>query len=819
MRVSNAITSSVTSTKVDSLFSKLIVEYRKLGGGNHGNSADQIVSPGVKFCESITLISGEQYSFAWIGIPISRDLDELCGQVALKLDGPTGKIRPLSRGAVYYYENGRRVQVFSGLLMEFGHSPYEDTSGGFLVDDKIQLERVNCFGRVIYDPRPPEMGGSTDEAGQYWFDSDEPLIFNRYGVGDCIDSPTGPKFCASVGFGRASINNIAGYAEPSQGRAWTSSRSWQINDMLRYLHDVYYSSLSGIVQGGLKLDRVNSDIIWPRSIGDGFKGMQRIKRNFDINGHNLNRAISKILRAAGTYDLFCKPYGFRCYLKIVDMNPATTQGTILRLPNDAYLNVTSIQSVASNASQIIHGGSIKESAMNLYNETQIVGDSPILELMCSTYNPDNVLDGETPPTDVLGQYILEQAWSENDELGVRSYVTENGDSEAAFEDAMRIFPWVYSAYRIVGKQIPWKDTKYSNCISHGHPRVRESMLTQPYGEDAVNINDWIPKEYSFQYCDTSGIWQQAEISDGLQLTPDRRVILLPGLRQAGQTWRNTDTSGNLYLGTGLRRRWIRATLAVEAEWPIIGINSSDPNNVKGLISNERRYTYSSINEPGSYVEYLRHPSSRPDTTRTTEPYLTTNYPARCTEGNELFTDKVRIQEHAEFRQSDVYRLEYNGLIKLQSLNISLVPGTNVVIKGTRTLPVEAVVKSLTINTNEQSITIELVSHDRMQQYDNQQGTIVPSQASLSEDQDDGKPIERNNEGEISSVEEKQEAIRQEKMNVYQDPAQMSSETEARTEQVRRLLTGDGADEAVKMANRRKRAETKAEQRRLDEETE
>ena len=121
--------------------------------------------------------------------------------------------------------------------------------------------------------------------------------------------------------------------------------------------------------------------------------------------------------------------------------------------------------------------------------------------------------------------------------------------------------------------------------------------------------------------------------------------------------------------------------------------------------------------------------------------------------------------------------------------------------------------------NEQSITIELVSHDRMQQYDNQQGTIVPSQASLSEDQDDGKPIERNNEGEISSVEEKQEAIRQEKMNVYQDPDQMSSETEARTEQVRRLFTGDGADEAVKMANRRKRAETKAEQRRLDEETE
>ena len=768
---------ATTATSIDSRAAQLIVEYRSAGAGNTGTSADKIISPGVKFCQSVTLVSGEQYSFAWIGIPINKSLDELSNQVALKMGGPTGKVRPISRGALYYYENGRRVQIFVGSVGEYGHDVYSDSSNGFLVSDNLLLDKVNCFGRQIWDPRPakqPQSGATTQTGGTYYYDAGEPLVFNMGGVGDLLDSPQGPRFCPSLGFGRASVANNAGYTEPAVGKATVSARSWQVSDMLRYLCDVHTRGMAQS-QGGFTVDQLDRSVSWPQSLGNGITGFNRVKRSFDIEGCTLLRAVGNILRAAGAYDLFLRPSGFNTIMSIVNMNPSHTKGTILYLPG-SYLGAGTIESVAPSAAQIIHGGSVKESAINYYSNVQIVGDCPVLELECAYL-------GDQTPADTLGQKRLEPAWTTQDETSWLAYVTDNGNTITAIEGASMIWPWVYNAYRIVGSEIPWKDTKWEDCISHGHPRIRESLITMPPGESTNNINDWIPLQYSWEYCDNYGVWQDAEPADGMQLTPDRRIICLPGLRKAEQTFMPKDYNVNPYQGDNIKARPVRATLAVEAEWPITGQagigndnGSPDPNGVGNLVSRERYFTYSCVSKPGEYSEWLRHTDSRPEGTKTSEPYKTTMWPAAMIEGKELFTDRKnsstgRLPLHARTRLLDVSRLEFNGFLNLQSLNISLLPGTNVQIRGDAVIPVVAVVKSLTIDVVKQAVTVELCAHDRQTIYDNQQGTETSGQV-LPEEKSSSAP-ERNSNGSIQTPEEKQEEKRVASMQIYADPKNMS----------------------------------------------
>ena len=788
MRSSTAI----RNTNLDTIAAQMIVEYRCSDAGNTGGSADKIISPGVKFCHSVTLVSGEQYSFAWIGIPINKSLDEIANQVALRMSGPTGKVRPLSRGAIFYYENGRRVQVFAGCVGEYGHDVYSDSANGFLIDDKWLMDKVVCHGRQIWDPRPatqpqkdkdgkPPTG--TQQGGVYYFDSGEPLVFNAGGIGDCMDSPQGPRFSPSIGFGRSSVSNAAGYKEPAVGNARTSARSWQVSDMLRYLCDVHARGMAHS-QGGHVIDQLDRNVFWTPSLGSGITGFNRIKRNFDIDGCTLLRAVGKILRAAGAYDLFMRPYGFYSYMCIVNMNPSHTSGTILYLPG-SYVGNT-IEAVANNASMIVHGGSVKESAINYYSSVQIVGDCPVLELECAFL-------GVEVPTDKLGEKRLEPAWTIADEEAFLRYVLDNGDSQSAFEGACQIWPWVYNAYRIVGSQIPWKDTKWSNCTSHGHPRIRESLITMPPGANTNNINDWIPLQYTWEYLDNYGSWQEAEPSDGMQLTPDRRIICLPGLRKQEQTFMPKDYSINPYKSDNIKARPLRATLAVEAEWPITGKSgqgegngNGDPNGVGNLVSKERYFTYSCVSLPGDYSEWLRHTDSRPEGTLTIEPFKTTMWPAAMTEGKELYTDRTnkstgRLPNHAKVRLTDVARIEFNGFINLQSLNVSLLPGTNIQIRGDNCLPVISVVKSLTIDTNKQNVTIELTSHDRQTIYDNQQGSETSGQV-LPEEKAEVPP-ERKDDGSIETTEEKQAKKQQESMAIYDKP-----ENQSRGDQVNKLLS-------------------------------
>ncbi len=360
-------------------------------------------------------------------------------------------------------------------------------------------------------------------------------------------------------------------------------------------------------------------------------------------------------------------------------------------------------------------GFIRESIINYYDDVCIVGDPVVIELMFSMASSG------------LGASGLEPAWSDADEQQFKDYIGDNGSDRDAFLEATRIWPNVYCAYRVKETFDITLGTKWAHkkgLMFRRNPKIRPTLVTG-INMDEANPRDWLPRQIVIETEVSTADWRPCALYDGLTVSLDGSYFMVPALRDhptKHPTW-----SGDLATPSGLTAENIRATLAVECDWPVSGWAGGffDPNKSYRRVhqsEGHQQFTYLALAAPMDYVEWLRHQDARPAGSQVNGAVISgrkIQFPARATDAHpELFSDKPgptgnpsaggRIMRHVLARLSDVKRIEGTGQIVFKQLEPGAFPGA--VIDGVLDsgFPISAkVVRSVTIEANSQSMIVEM----------------------------------------------------------------------------------------------------------------
>jgi hypothetical protein len=653
------------------------------------------------YATSVTLVGGEQPSSAFVAIPIAgREWDEQAPTVALRPDGPVGRIPLKSRCRIILRKAGSRnaYTVLSGSVVEFRHQIATDSAVALVFDDRWLLSKVTVFGRAVYDPA----------SERSYFDSGTDCIFNEMGWPNCLDTPYGPMFAPSWRYGYKSQSD---YTEPAQGAATARARSWTVQDVIDYLRNLHYSGTSFPVSSVyVGSNKVSAWVGWSKSASQ-MLGSNRTVQNFSLQNTTLLRALQQTARRAGPYDLYIRPGAFGSSLQFVRMDPLDGAGSGLLLPSYTGDEVGAL----ANNSSVILDGEVVESAINYFDNTLIVGDPICIERFLSTSN-----SGTTTTSDE-GDNGLEAAWSSDRYDAFIDYVANQDpqpNTKEAVERAFLLYPEVFSAYRVKNGYDLWQTTKWSGAgNAPPHPRVRPNLLTGTNVGGDTNPTTWEPLPFIVEYENTDGAGDWVPFQDrftGVRLSPDGQMLFLDNLRDQNVTWYNEATDPwDFSDATKIKQRNIRMSIAVEGDFPLQAFAADDPNGAGTRVSGSPQFTYVVAAKQGDYMEWLRsdsHPNGRELVAAAFD-----NYEDRKSGGSELFTDEARQEAHAVHRQRDVRRVEHRGSLILPGVNASVHPGVAVSVEGG--LPVYSVVKSVTYNAHEQVTIVELTSADREQIYD------------------------------------------------------------------------------------------------------
>lgn len=294
------------SASLDIEADKYIATFSAASGASDDDSSEEYVP--VKFnVERIQIQAGPEPSYAVVSIPHSNfaEWDEWAFAVALRGDGPLGKIKLRSRAAVHHSCNGAGTQVLSGSVADIAHDVGTDSAVITIADDRWYLSKVTVFGQIQYDPAIPR------EA----FIAGEPCIFNAYGWPNCLDTENGPRFAPSHRYGYLRSDT----EEPESGAATSKARSWTIADAIEYLRAAHSGQAnlrpsSGINYGNPYLPVF---ISWPKNLGAQLtvtdtkkdQGGNRQLSGYIAEGQTLLAVLSDLARKAGPFDLFMQVAG------------------------------------------------------------------------------------------------------------------------------------------------------------------------------------------------------------------------------------------------------------------------------------------------------------------------------------------------------------------------------------------------------------------------------------------------------------------------------------------------------------------------------
>lgn len=667
-------------------------------------------APGVRYASQVTLTTGEQPSYALIGVPCRLfPKDELALNIAMALDGPAGTTKLLARGKVSFQSGRNSLPLIAGSLIQYKHDISEDSVVAMLVDDRYWLGKVTVTGRACYDP----------QTKKHYYDGGAPLEFNRLGWPDCIDTPEGPRFAPGHRYGYKADYTFEDYTEPEVGKATVRARSWTCQDAMNYLRDMYY-----VREGDKRPDNMPYDylsnvlpsklIMWPATVSQ-VAGTQRSIKACKVENMSLLRALTKVLRRAGAYDLYMDASGYLGIISVVNMNARQSAGETFYLPS----NSSDIGQLM-NDSTSVKGGYVTESCANYFHRTVICGDPPAIERMLSTTATGT------------GALALENAWSAADEAAFKAYVTDHGKNRIAFDCAARLWPMVYCAYRVKKAYQLWAGTKWSTHKPKNYPHWRPTLLTGKQ-MNSTNPADFVASEVSIEFMPSPGnnpalntSWVACARYDGLTLGEDGEILMLPALRDQASpcTWRPTGGGGQ-YSGA-FQALPIRLTAPIEGDFRATAMNETDPNYTAGRIDpSAPQMPWLAVADAGDYVDWLRKDSHPNGTGVSTSPINFDNFPDKCTAGSELFTDcaplgtagKDRMAQHAQKRQEDVRRIEYGGTIIMSTFGPSHRPGGVRDIAGDSCIPNRSVIKSCTLLSGLQEVHIELANFDAEVIYD------------------------------------------------------------------------------------------------------
>lgn len=710
--MSNSMQVPVTRAK-DITAKPLVARFHSASGGDGKATA-------ARYATDVVLCAG-QPSYALIGSPMADfgpgAWTMQSPGVAMIETGPAGKIKLIARASVGYMEGTRYQCLMNGWVPYQTHFLGEDSLITAVFDDRWVLEKFTCFGRMTWNPITKRHFFNTN--------NNDPMVFNQYGWGNCLDSRYGPRFSEGHRFGHTSSINADPNDEPEPGYATSASRKFTCSDIIDYLRDMFYNIFKRpVLMQDFGLMVLPQSIRWPKSLGAALSE-NRTPRDFSLEGISLLAALQRVVRYAGPYDIYLRPINdFQSQLEIINYAPKRGSGVIVY--GQGY-GIDSIEDALSNPQYAVDGW-IKENATGYFNDVAYMGDSPAIEVMAST----DASDG-----DAFGG-LLENAWEDATEELFKTTIGVDGDAEA-FNKATKHYPDVFNYYKISLKKNPFEGTKWAGLFNGGGLRVKTHQLSS-YNQSASSPLGIVPmdvivefKMSDFEYDGpqaadppepsiekTSGLgpWKFATRYTDLQLSPCGRYIQIPAVRDAVNTWYinyDEDPGAGGYDGSKMYPREIRIQLVIEAEQCLVARAGTDTTDPYGTLSridpSAPKFTYQVRNQPMQYVDWLRRGDSFPYGRGGLTAGEIIAVQAKASRGNELFTDHIgdgdltnpknRLARHADITLSNVKRVAYEGIFNIAMISPIYHPGMAVRYENGGGMPAFGVVKCVHFSREQQ----------------------------------------------------------------------------------------------------------------------
>lgn len=673
-----------------------------------GSSGDEFVTA-ARYVSQITLSSGVSGSHAWLYAPLKKagpgQYDRQMMEVALKRGGPLGQVKLRGRAAASYLDpGGKSVDLLVGSLVEATHTLNEDSGLLQIWDDRWWLGQLTVTGVLVFDP----------QVDRFYWDFGREAMYNELGLPDCIDSRLGPCHspCPKCGY------NEANFKEPDQGDAKKHTRTWTVGDVVKNLALRFQLTSTKIpVYTGNRF--LPPFIEWPAGLGVAMAGMSQPLKSIRLENMSLLNALQAIIRKAGPYDLYMSPLpDFRSRLEILDMGKTYPEVTLETAdvsgaaPEDAIAR-----------KMIVTEGYITESCKGYFDEVVRIGTPPVIEAMFyqeDEYGLDaesNVLPGWEPaflkPGETAKNYRQSAYF-----LAFKADILSNGDDMPALANAFKNFPLMAVGYRVglASNPLVWAGTKYDGKANAGRMRIMPQNASG-YNESATNPRDFFPREIVVEHFidyqhetlpapdpahDPAFEW--LTMNSNIALSPDSTVLMLVGcntILQQGTTW--TLVAGSdapVGVSANFRLRPIRANITVQAEFPIVGVGSGDPNDTAERVEGQYKSSYAATGAPGDYVELLRSRYAWP-LGKCGDGGASVLHPAQMAErdtvGNELYSDEKLIALAAFQRNADVRRVEKTGLLRIPALAAGMRPGICTQILSKDGLPIVGVTKLVTLS--------------------------------------------------------------------------------------------------------------------------
>lgn len=703
----------------------ILVGWFQIGDSEDCNVEEWTVE--FQMASKMFLTAGKEVSYAIFNVPLLSASDERAFTVALKANGPLGNaaIKPRTRGTIYWYNADRLgTPILCGTAMNIGHALKNDVGTITLLDDKAVLETITCFGRIVYDPRDLEPAPK--------FIADDPFILNRFGLQDCMDVFVNglyvPCFAPEPRFGWT----ISDTTEPAPGDATARARSWRIPDLLNYIYQFYHSdnedSRPAAIADYGHNNIIPSFIYWPAGLeqqlsllpNSGFGDrLNRPLLDFDCENKDMATVLQSAADAAGPFGLYTKPRGSSSmggYMQdqcSTDSELSFVNFSIRQGGTQIY--VPNMSGTGLDAGINVIDGHIQESVRNYRDEAILVGNAPRFEKTLVTGMPENNgnLEGITTHDAGWLQFIYE-----NYNRPILGKLIELANS---------FYPLAWIAFRIAYLYDYTIGTKWESYTpSRHHAKILPHLLSSDVSDDS-NPQNWSPRPIIVEYND--GDWKPLPAQNGLELSLDGSYFTLPILRLGTESDGFYGFSKNPYQASAeefnpsnpdcLKRKDIRVCLAIQADWRITGWANGDPNSAEARVnSNKFRSSYTHVTKDGDYSEWLRGPGAKPFGG---DPLLatanSTNFPDKCTENNELFSDApgpvnqptsgARLPTHAEHRLRDVKRIEYTGQLMFDAFDPGLLPGT--IIDGVKNgeIDVRGAIKSVALDEKQTGPLVEM----------------------------------------------------------------------------------------------------------------
>lgn len=614
--------------------------------------------------QKLVLAAGDQPSYAQILVPL-KDLDDVAPAVAGIANSP---VEGFKTGAAVEVDmitsDGTSALIFTGVVMDVDESfgAATDMAQVVAVDLRYLLEGLVVMGSFWMSG---ESGYAYREA---WH-----AHVNPGGAPNCIWRTVGsekiPVFCNpwhGLGVGDSAMQD----SDESESAACY----WTARTFARYLR--FITTATAQTKAGFSFYPALPDTItWPAGFAnimdeeDG--GYDRKLPDASWNGWQITKALSKLARSSGPFELFMDSQSGTNTIKIIR---TAFGGDLVGIGLDRP--TTGKAQTVFDGDNLVLEGNIRRSGRNTYTRFVVSGGLIFIENRVNTNDANDGTEG------------LVKGWTTTDQEIVRKYIettyASNGnDLPAAVKDANRKFPAFGCAYHLAYDYDFTAGTTYAGGAGPaqvGRPILPHLLTSYLQGDlnatgvDAVNSEDAKkfrrPVLWEYAFASGSPTWALAAYNTGLSIDADG-TLWLPGLREAGFTYGATQVAGVVTLTI----RNLRATLAIPHDRSLVDAakitaDPSDMDVVPGVFQDDVQY----IEDGLARTHYTHKSEFNLHERKTSWPVPESVTGATAAADGVIEDDSDEITPQVNKHGQNYGRLERAGRLKLSRYTPALQPG-------------------------------------------------------------------------------------------------------------------------------------------------